>query len=142
MKTGFLATVAAGVLIASPAVAQEDDLLGRWRTSSENGVVEFFRCGSAICARLIDAAPLRADPNQQDVRNRNPDLRSRPLRHLRVMSGFTGGPSVWRGGSLYDPESGRQVERGTLTLIDRNTLEVQGCVARVLCRTQTWQRIR
>lgn len=138
--------VAAGLLLAlamaAPAAAQESSILGRWRTPSEGGVVEIHRCGEALCGRLVDAAPLRRNPDQRDVRNRDETQRDRPLRGLLVLRNFTGGPSEWRGGPLYDPNSGQSADRGTLTLVDADRLAVRGCIARVLCRTQTWRRAR
>jgi uncharacterized protein (DUF2147 family) len=127
---------------AAPAAAQEGSIIGRWRTPAGDGVVEIQRCGEAVCGRLVDAAPLRRDPGQKDVRNRDAWLRDRPLRGLLVLRNFTGGPTMWRGGPLYDPNSGQGADRGTLTLVDGNRLAVQGCIARVLCRTQTWRRVR
>lgn len=138
--------VAVGVLIAlcaaAPAVAQEPSILGRWRTPAEGGIVEIHRCGEALCGRLVDAAPLRRDPDQRDERNRDASQRDRPLRGLLVLRHFTGGPSEWRGGPLYDPNSGQTADRGTLTVVDADRLAVRGCIARVLCRTQTWRRAR
>lgn len=137
--------LAAALLVlgtASPAASQEASILGRWRTPTEGGVVEIQRCGETLCGRLIDAAPLRRNPDQKDVRNRDAALRDRPLRGLAVLRNLTGGPTVWHGGPLYDPNSGQGAPRGTLTLIDENRLNVRGCIARVLCRTQTWRRVR
>lgn len=134
----------AGMLIvlagAAPAVAQDASILGRWRTPAEGGVVDIQRCGQALCGRLVDAAPLRRDPDQRDVRNRDASQHQRPLRGLLVLRNFTGGPSEWRGGPLYDPNSGQTADRGTLTLSGEGRLAVRGCIARVLCRTQTWRR--
>ncbi|WP_439472341.1 DUF2147 domain-containing protein [Brevundimonas sp.] len=140
----MIRVAAAGLLLAltatAPAAAQEASILGRWRTPSEGGVVEIQRCGQALCGRLVDAAPLRRNPDQPDVRNRDETQRDRPLRGLLVLRNFTGGPSEWRGGPLYDPNSGQTADRGTLTLVDADRLAVRGCIARVLCRTQTWRR--
>lgn len=130
------------MLAASPVLAQDGELLGRWRTSAREGVVVIERCGPAVCGRLRDAAPLRADPDQRDVRNPDAALRSRPLKNLTVLSNFSGGPSTWRGGPLYDPNTGQGADRGTLTLVDDDTLAVKGCIAPLLCRTQTWKRVR
>lgn len=130
------------VLTASPVWAQDGGLLGRWRTSAQDGVVVMERCGSAVCGRLHDAAPLRADPNQRDVRNRDAALRARPLKNLKVLDRFSGGPKTWSGGPLYDPDTGQGAGRGTLTLVDDDTLAVKGCIAPLLCRTQTWKRVR
>lgn len=139
MRAVLLASFA---LLAVPpsAAAQEASILGRWRTPAEGGVVEIHRCGAALCGRLIDAAPLRRNADQRDVRNRDAALRDRPLRGVLVLRGFTGGPTEWRGGPLYDPNSGQTAERGTLTLTTPDRLAVRGCIARVLCRTQTWRR--
>lgn len=141
----FAAPVLAGLALVGltgvgPAAAQDALLLGRWRTAAQGGVVEIHRCGAALCGRLVDAAPLRRDPDQTDVRNRDPSLRTRPLRGLRVLDGFTGGPTTWTGGPLYDPDSGQRAGRGALTLVEGGRLSVRGCIAPLICRTQTWTR--
>lgn len=130
----------AGLMVVGPASAQDSPLLGRWRTAAQGGVVEIHRCGAAVCGRVVDAAPLRRNPDQTDVRNRDPTQRMRPLRGLRVLDGFTGGPTTWTGGPLYDPDSGQRAGRGSLTLVERDRLSVRGCIAPLLCRTQTWTR--
>jgi uncharacterized protein (DUF2147 family) len=135
-----VAVIAVLMAVAGPASAQDSPLLGRWRTAAQGGIVEIHRCGAGLCGRIVDAAPLRRDPNQTDVRNPNPALRTRPLRGLRVLEGFTGGPTTWTGGPLYDPDSGQGAGRGVLTLIERGRLSVRGCIAPLLCRTQIWTR--
>lgn len=130
-------------LTAGPSTAQPDDaVLGRWRTTAQNGVVEIERCGAALCGRLVDAAALRANPDQRDVRNRRSALRDRPIKGLVVLQDFSGGPQTWSGGPLYDPESGQSAATGRLTLAEPDRLTVQACVAPLLCRTQTWTRLR
>lgn len=142
MRVGFKGAglALAACALATPAAAQDASIQGRWRTSAQDGVVEIRRCGQALCGYVVDAAPLRRNPDQTDVRNRDAAERDRPLRGLGVLSNFTGGPTEWRGGPVYDPDSGQSGDRGRLTLTGPNTLEVQGCVARVFCRTQTWRR--
>nr|WP_295237236.1 DUF2147 domain-containing protein [uncultured Brevundimonas sp.] len=135
-----VAVIAVLMAVAGPASAQDSPLLGRWRTAAQGGIVEIYRCGAGLCGRIVDAAPLRRDPNQTDVRNLNPALRTRPLRGLRVLEGFTGGPTTWTGGPLYDPDSGQRAGRGVLTLLEGGRLSVRGCIAPLLCRTQIWTR--
>ncbi|WP_312598086.1 DUF2147 domain-containing protein [Brevundimonas sp.] len=137
----WIVVAVVGLSAATPVSAQDSLLLGRWRTASQGGVVEIHACGAALCGRVVDAAPLRRNPDQTDVRNRDPSLRTRPLRGLRVLEGFVGGPRSWTGGPLYDPDSGQRAGRGTLTLVERDRLSVRGCVAAMLCRTQTWTRM-
>ena len=136
----LVAALVAGV--ASPVMAQDEALLGRWRTPAQNGVVAIERCVAALCAKVVDAAALRADPDQRDVRNRDPALRSHPVKGLTVLRAASGGPRVWTAGPLYDPDSGQGAATGTLTLVAPDRLAVRGCIVRLLCRTQTWTRAR
>lgn len=135
--------ILAALLVPSalPA-AGEEAVIGRWNTQKQGGVVEIHRCGQMLCGRVVDGAPLRANPDQRDVNNPDKALRSRKVMGARVLSGFSGGPREWKGGPLYDPESGDGAKKGSLTLADANTLKVKGCIASFLCRTQTWTRVR
>lgn len=135
---GFALIVAAG---SGGAASASESLLGSWRTDEEHGVVEMFRCANAVCGRVVDGAALRADPDQRDVNNPDPDLRDRRVKGLVVLENFTGGPRKWSGGPLYDPKTGDGAERGRLILEDAETLKVKGCLAAFLCRTKTWTRI-
>ncbi|HKX89816.1 MAG TPA: DUF2147 domain-containing protein, partial [Sphingopyxis sp.] len=94
----------AAAMIATPAAAA--DITGIWATGSEGGRVEIYRCGRALCGKVVDARRLRANPDLRDERNSDPRLRQRKLRGLVVLNGFTGGPTEWKGGPVYDPESG------------------------------------
>ena len=140
MKTKLIlaAAVLAGAL-ASPAMA--GDPTGLWQTPTNGSQVRISRCGPALCGTLATSNSLRADPDLRDARNRDASLRSRALRNLPMLSGFTGGGSEWSGGSIYNPEDGR-IYRGTITMDGDNTLRLRGCVVAPLCRSQTWTRLR
>ena len=137
--TARIAMAVALATVAAPACANE--ITGLWATGSAGGKVEIYRCGGALCGRIVDASRLRANPDLRDVRNGDPALRTRRLRGLIVLQGFTGGPREWRGGPVYDPESGDGARRGFLKLLPDSTLELKGCVA-MFCRTKLWTRIR
>lgn len=117
-------------------------ITGLWSTGSQGGRVELYRCGPAICGKVDDAAPLRANPNHRDVNNPDAELRGRRLRGLVVLQGFKGGPREWKGGPVYDPETGEGAATGTLTLRADGKLEVKGCKAAIFCRTKVWTRVR
>lgn len=125
--------------LAAPAVA--GDPTGLWQTQTNNGQVRIERCGPALCGTIVTSDHIRAQPDQKDVRNKDASLRHRPLRNLRILSGFTGGPTEWRGGTVYKPDNGNTY-RGTITMPDDNTLRLRGCVREPLCSNQTWTRIR
>lgn len=140
MKITVLAALAAATAaLTSPALA--GDPTGLWQTPTNGGQVRIARCGQALCGTLITSAHIRADPNARDEHNKNAELRGRPLRNLPMLTGFTGGPTEWRGGSVYNPADGGTY-RGTITLTDDNTLRLRGCIVAPLCKTQTWTRVQ
>ena len=59
-----------------------------------------------------------------------------------MLHAFTGGPREWRGGPVYDPETGEGAAKGYLTLRGDGKLEVKGCKAAIFCRTKVWTRAR
>lgn len=135
-----IVAIAAGLAaLATPAAAR--DLTGIWATGSEGGRVQIYRCGEALCGRVIDAARLRTNPDLTDVRNSDAGLRTRKLKGLVVLQGFTGGPAEWQGGPVYDPETGSGARKGYLKLLPDGKLELKGCVA-FFCRTKIWTRVR
>ena len=135
----FAAAALAASALAGPALA--GDPTGLWQTPTNGGQVRIERCGNALCGTLVTSAAIRANPNQLDVNNKDAAQRSRTLRGLRMLSGFTGGPTEWRGGSVYNPEDGGTY-RGTITMTNDNTLRLRGCIVAPLCKTQTWTRVQ
>ncbi|HWW58227.1 MAG TPA: DUF2147 domain-containing protein [Sphingopyxis sp.] len=133
-----LPLVVAG-LLAMPAAASAADITGIWATGTEGGRVEIYRCGKALCGRVVDASRLRANPDLRDVRNSDARLRQRRIKGLVVLNGFAGGPVEWKGGPVYDPETGDGAGRGYLKLLANGKLELKGCVA-LFCRTKIWTR--
>ena len=137
-----LRAAALALVMISPAAAQAPGSAeGRWRTPARNGEVEISQCGPALCGRLVDADGIRANPGLRDTNNRDPALRNRPIKDLQILEGFTGGPTEWRGGTVYNPEDGGTY-RGRIRLVDPDTLKLRGCIVAPLCKTQTWKRIR
>ncbi len=134
-----VAIIAGLAALASPAAAR--DLTGIWATGTEGGQVQIYRCGAALCGRVVDAARLRANPDLTDLRNSDAGLRTRKLKGLVVLQGFTGGPAEWQGGPVYDPETGSGARKGYLKLLPDGKLELKGCVA-FFCRTKIWTRVR
>lgn len=140
MMRGTLA--AAAVLVcafAAPALAA--DPTGLWQTPTRGGQVEITKCGNALCGRLMTSEGLQADPALKDVHNQNTSLRGRALKGLTILTGFTGGPSEWTGGSIYNADDGKTYS-ASITLDGGDKLKLKGCVIAPLCKTQIWTRLR
>lgn len=132
--------IAAASLFAMPASASAADITGIWATGNEGGRVQIYRCGKALCGKIIAATRLRGNPDLRDQRNSDPKLRTRKIKGLVVLRGFTGGPREWQGGPVYDPETGDGAPNGHLKLLAKDKLELKGCVA-VFCRTKVWTKV-
>lgn len=135
----FLALAASLATLTSPALA--GDPTGLWQTPTNGGQVRIARCGQALCGALVTSEHIRDEPNARDEHNKNEAQRSRTLRGLPMLSGFTGGPTEWRGGSVYNPADGGTY-RGTITMTNNNSLRLRGCIVAPLCKTQIWTRIQ
>ncbi|WP_341990316.1 DUF2147 domain-containing protein [Azorhizobium sp. AG788] len=127
------------LLGAAPAFAA--DVTGLWATPSRGGQVEITKCGASVCGRLVSSEGIKADPALKDANNTDTGQRGRLLKGLLILKGFSGGPTEWTGGEIYNAEDGKTYG-ATLTLNADDTLNVRGCVFVPLCKTQTWTRVR
>ena len=133
----ILALSAAVAAVATPALAS--DITGRWLTPSK-GEIEIYRCGPALCGRLLSSPRLVREPHLTDAANKDASRRGRKIKGMTLLEGFSGGPSEFRGGRLYNPEDGNTYT-GTITVVDGDTLKLKGCVVAPLCKTQVWKRM-
>ncbi|QUD89789.1 DUF2147 domain-containing protein [Phenylobacterium montanum] len=134
---GALASLAVAAAGADPSA-----VLGLWRSPEDGGaLVRIEACGAAVCGRIVTSPRLQAVPDQTDVRNRNPTLRSRRLADLLILKASPKAAGRWGDGWLYDPEKGG-VYTGTMELTPDGRLRLTGCIVAPFCRTQVWTRAR
>jgi uncharacterized protein (DUF2147 family) len=126
-------------LIFAAALAGHGDVAGKWMTPSKHGVVEISHCGASICGRLVTSDNIAANPGLKDTRNKDAGLRGRTLKGLMLLDGFSGGPTEWTGGRIYNPEDGGTYH-ANVTLTGPNELKLQGCIVAPFCKTQVWKR--
>lgn len=138
-KPAAVSALTLALALASIAAA-EPGPVGLWRTAADNGEVRISECGGALCGTIVTSGRIKANPDLKDVQNKDPALRSRTLKGLSIFYGVKGGPKVWSGGNVYNPQDGHTY-KGSITLVDANTLKLTGCVFGPLCQSQTWRRI-
>lgn len=128
-----------------------DDILGMWNNEERDGIIEIFKCREKYCGRIVwakeptypaDDKMGREGLPRRDDNNSNPDLRSRPIIGLQIMSDFVfDGDNGWKGGTVYDPRNGR-IYSGKVTLVSPNELRLRGYVLfSFLGRTTIWTRM-
>ena len=129
--------LAVGAFAASAAPPTQ--IQGLWATPTDNGRIRMENCGGKLCGHLVGSDRLSAFPDQHDVRNHDASLRGRLLKGVPIVQGFSGGPTEWTGGTVYDPAGGGTYG-GKIRLTGPDTLKLTGCIVAPFCRSQVWTR--
>jgi len=137
IRTALIATAFAAVSGSAFAA----DVTGLWATPGNGGQVEIARCGNALCGKLVTSNNIKADPTLKDSKNKDESQRGRTLKNLQMLYDFTGGPTKWKGGKVYNPEDGGTYS-GTIEQLSDTQLKLKGCIVAPFCKTQVWNRIR
>ncbi len=122
-----LLSLSAAILISASANAQEVTPAGEWM--DEYGTaLSISECGednTELCVVLLDVqGESRTEANLAYV-------------DQQIMQADMVAENQWQGGVIFE---GAEAE-GTLTQVDANTVEIQGCRALLFCETLIFQRI-
>lgn len=120
-----------------------DDIAGIWLTPGDNSAkIEIYRYAD----RYVGKIAWMKNPNENgkpktDWHNPDKNKRNTPRLGLVIMTGFKfNGEDEWRGGHVYDPETGNTYS-AYLYLKGNNTLKLRGYIGfSFLGRTETWIR--
>ena len=132
------AVVLLGLAMASGRASAQaaEDAFGVWLNPENQSNVEFYRCGDGLCAKITKVS----DGQKTDDKNPDAAKRNRPIVGLVIMEGAKkSGENKWSG-TLYNRADGKSYS-GTVTVKSKNSLDLSGCVALVVCRTTTWTRV-
>jgi uncharacterized protein (DUF2147 family) len=118
------ASIAAGLIfIASAANAAEP--FGNWLRPSTGTEINFYACGTKLCARIVA------------VKDQS---RKKEIGTVIMKGAAKSGDNTWEG-DLLDVNSGK-IYSGVVTLESASALNLKGCVAYVLCRGETWRKVK
>ena len=140
MPAVLLALVAGSIV---PARAAEP--IGTWLTQDRDSQVRIVNCGGALCGNLVwlkepnDPATNRP---KTDKNNADASKQSRPLIGVQIVLGMrpSATPNKWDG-NVYNASDGKTYT-GSFTMTGDNTAELKGCVLSVICKSQTWTRVK
>ena len=122
LLTGFaLALLTAGLTGAASAA----EPYGVWVRPSTGTQVQFYDCGGKLCGKIVA------------VKDQS---RSKEIGTVIMKGAAKSGGNVWKG-DLLDVESGK-IYSGVVTLEGPSALNLKGCVAMVLCRGETWRKVK
>ena len=132
MALAALTAPVAGALAAEPT--------GVWTAAEGKSRVKISKCGANLCGSVV----WLREPNDEagkpklDIHNADAGARGRPILGVPVLLSMAPEGDLWRG-RIYNAEDGKTYS-ATFKLSGDAQATVQGCVAAVFCKTQTWTR--
>jgi uncharacterized protein (DUF2147 family) len=145
MKQKMASFILIASLISFEAYSQNkaDGVIGIWLTSGkEPAKIQIFKSGEKYYGKIIWLKnPTENGKQRTDGNNPDKSKRNNPIIGLLMLTGFKfDGDDEWKGGDIYDPESGKTYS-SYMYIKDNNTLKVRGYVGVSLFgRTETWTR--
>lgn len=129
---------------ASQALAQlSEQALGTWAEENSEAHIEIAPCGADLCGHIVWLKDPLAKDGQPvtDINNPNAALRSRPILGLLIMAGLRPNEdNTFLEGQVYNTDDGKVYD---IYLTPKGqTMEVEGCLLKYLCSSQTWTRVR
>lgn len=133
------------LLSGTAVMAQSKDMIiGNWLNATGEAQIQIFTSGNKYFGKLVwlkESLNEKGVP-KNDRHNPDTELMNRPLIGLFILKGFVFNKSVWDGGSVYDPKTGKTYDC-RISLKDPNTLNVRGFVGvSILGRTENWTRVK
>ena len=127
------------------AQTKADDIMGTWLTTGkEPAKIQIYKKGEMYNGKIIwlQNPTDEAGKAKTDINNPDKTKRSNSVIGMIILTNFKfNGDDEWRGGDIYDPESGNTYS-SYIYLRDQTTLKVRGFVGISLFgRTETWSRV-
>jgi uncharacterized protein (DUF2147 family) len=120
-----------GIIAAPAAASSKSTIEGRWKNGPME--IQIAPCGNALCGTVIKAS------SRQEARAERGS--GTDLVGARLITGIQPtGPGTYRGRVFVADQNVHA--NGTIRQVNRNQLQVRGCVLGVLCRSKTWDRVR
>lgn len=153
----WLALMAVAMALAlggSVSVRAQAPIEGVWRTALKSEVT-ITACPDGFCGHLshivvpegmLSGAEAEAaaamDPAEFfDYRNKDPNLRDRPMLGLQILTLWQGREPYLYDGEIYNPEDGNSYS-GYVEMVGPDTARLNGCVLfHVVCRGEEWTRV-
>jgi uncharacterized protein (DUF2147 family) len=140
----FVGATSAIICLAAVTPACAADPHGNWLTENGRATVAIVDCGAALCGKIVALKepidPATGKP-KTDSNNSDAAKRTRPLIGVQIVIDMKPDSAAGRWlGQVYNAEDGKTY-KGSITLVDAKTLNLQGCaLGGLICKTQTWTR--
>ena len=127
-----------------PALAQlREAALGVGVEEDGEAWIEIAPCEDALCGRIVWLKDPLDETGQPHTDKHNPDpaFQSRPILGLMIMAGLKPLPGKgYLEGQVYNSENGKVYD--VYLTPKGQTMDVEGCLMKYICLTQTWTRVK
>lgn len=145
MKKLILSLTAVAMFLPLMLVAQVYSIEGYWHDPDKTAKVQIYQpytdyyCGKIIWLK----EPMENGKPRTDVKNPDPNLRSRPLMDLVIIKGLVpAGENKFENGTFYDYTSGNTYS-AKVELTGPNTMKLRKYIGvSIMGHTETWTRAR
>jgi uncharacterized protein (DUF2147 family) len=127
--------IASSTALAQPANLPAPGASGEWLVAKQYARIRIADCDGS----LWGVVAWEAQPGI-DSKNPDPSLRSRPTLGMPILLGMTPSQTNRWDGQIYNSQDGHTYS-ASISLLDPNTLRVQGCFLGFLCGGENWTRV-
>ena len=133
----FLFLVSAHIMVAQ-------DILGQWKTiDDETGeaksIVEIYEKQGKVYGKIVQILnPDRQNALCTKCEGKDKD---RPINGLEIIKGLKQDGEAYKGGTIFDPEKGKEYKCRLALAEDPDVLQVRGYIA-FLYKNQYWERVK
>jgi uncharacterized protein (DUF2147 family) len=132
----LFASAAIIALSAVSALAAEPSPLGDWLVKDGYANIRIDNCAGKLWGIVV----WEKEPGI-DSENPDPAKKSRPTLGMPVLMGLAPTkPNRWEG-EIYNSQNGKMYG-ANISVVDENTLDLEGCLVWPLCQTQKWTRVK
>ncbi|MEM6782061.1 MAG: DUF2147 domain-containing protein [Pseudomonadota bacterium] len=114
---------------------------GYWMTENEQAIIKIEKCDAELCGYLYW---IKDQSRQFDDQNPNPDLQTRPLCGLKILTKFQQNPrntKLWDDGEIYKSDEG-DTYSGYIRVDSNDEIYLRGYVGISLFgKSQIWTRV-
>ena len=136
----FLLTV-----ISFTSFAQNKDvILGKWINSTSEAHVEISKRGNKYFGKIVWIKTEKDEKGivKTDLKNPDPELRSRPILGMEILKDFVYNDGKWVDGKIYDPKSGKTYSCN-MNIKGNGDLNMRGYIGiSLIGRTEVWKRVK
>jgi len=140
MKLGFILGIIAVAIFTTSALWAADPIVGKWKsiddeTKQAKSIIELYIQNGKVYGKILQLlSPKDKGKVCEKCTGAN---KGKPIEGMVIVKNMQDKGSEWSGGTILDPNKGKDYKCKIKATDGGKKLEVKGCIA-FLCRTQVW----